>query len=234
MVPACCWCNTSGRCKNCACRKANRERSDCLPCRLGHCENQPVSAYGRRAHRTARGTNESIKVTNASLEIVTQSSDTALRETQAPLASISDVSASMPMPEPDEHAIETQPPPPPIIFSLLWSYVLLGWSGRWDVQVCLKSNLRQSTGEEISLKSPQEKLEVHLFVNSLACLELMLITQLSRAWRHTESRDSYASPALQQPYPRSKAKDHVLHWESRLQLWGSERLKDLEDEGLTI
>ena len=39
---------------------------------------------------------------------------------------------------------------------------------------------------------------------------------------------------LQKPHPRSKAKDHVLHLERRLQIWGSGKLKQLLDEGRTI
>ena len=39
MPVVCCWCNASGRCKNCACKKAGRECLNCLPRRRGHCEN---------------------------------------------------------------------------------------------------------------------------------------------------------------------------------------------------
>ena len=39
MPVVCCWCNASGRCRNCACKKAGRECLNCLPCRRGHCEN---------------------------------------------------------------------------------------------------------------------------------------------------------------------------------------------------
>ena len=35
----CCRCNRTGLCKGCACVKADRVCSDCLPKRLGHCEN---------------------------------------------------------------------------------------------------------------------------------------------------------------------------------------------------
>ena len=39
MPVVCCRCNASGRCKNCACKKAGRECLNCLPRRRGHCEN---------------------------------------------------------------------------------------------------------------------------------------------------------------------------------------------------
>jgi hypothetical protein len=39
---------------------------------------------------------------------------------------------------------------------------------------------------------------------------------------------------LQKPHPRSKAKDHVLHLERRLQLWRKGELKELLLEGRTI
>ena len=39
---------------------------------------------------------------------------------------------------------------------------------------------------------------------------------------------------LQKPHARSKAKDHVLHLECRLQIWESGKLKQLLNEGRTI
>ena len=39
---------------------------------------------------------------------------------------------------------------------------------------------------------------------------------------------------LQKPHPRSKAKDHVIYLERRLQLWGSGKLKELLVEGRMI
>ena len=38
MSVVCCRCNASGRCKNCACKKAGRECLSCLPRRRGQCE----------------------------------------------------------------------------------------------------------------------------------------------------------------------------------------------------
>ena len=35
----CCKCNSTGRCGNCACVKANKKCRGCLPSRLGHCLN---------------------------------------------------------------------------------------------------------------------------------------------------------------------------------------------------
>ena len=37
--PVCCRCNASGRCKKCSCTKLNKECSNCLPLRRGHCHN---------------------------------------------------------------------------------------------------------------------------------------------------------------------------------------------------
>ena len=39
IPPVCCRCNASGRCKNCSCKKAYSECTNCLPSRLGHCAN---------------------------------------------------------------------------------------------------------------------------------------------------------------------------------------------------
>ena len=38
-MPVCCRCNTSGRCKNCSCRKSGRSCVNCLPHRHGRCQN---------------------------------------------------------------------------------------------------------------------------------------------------------------------------------------------------
>ena len=35
----CCRCNGDGKCKNCACVKAGRPCTTCLPARRGHCSN---------------------------------------------------------------------------------------------------------------------------------------------------------------------------------------------------
>ena len=35
----CCRCNRSGRCRSCACTKANKPCSSCLPLKLGRCSN---------------------------------------------------------------------------------------------------------------------------------------------------------------------------------------------------
>ena len=37
----CCKCNRLGQCSGCACVKAGKHCSDCLPCRLGNCTNIP-------------------------------------------------------------------------------------------------------------------------------------------------------------------------------------------------
>ena len=41
MPTNCCRCNASGRCQNCSCNKSNKECSNCLPLRRGHCTNPP-------------------------------------------------------------------------------------------------------------------------------------------------------------------------------------------------
>ena len=41
MPKTCCRCNSSGRCTNCSCKKANRVCVNCLPFRQGHCNNPP-------------------------------------------------------------------------------------------------------------------------------------------------------------------------------------------------
>ena len=52
MPVICCRCNASGRCKNCSCKKAGKECSNCLPCRRGHCENLPPGERGAHGPTT--------------------------------------------------------------------------------------------------------------------------------------------------------------------------------------
>ena len=71
------------------------------------------------------------------------------------------------------------------------------------------------------------------------------VRELSKMFRVYTDRSALESVAmkaamvmpallLQKPHPRSKAKDHVMYLERRLQLWGSGKLKELLDEGHTI
>ncbi len=38
-MPCCCRCNRTGKCRNCQCAKLERSCTNCLPLRLGKCEN---------------------------------------------------------------------------------------------------------------------------------------------------------------------------------------------------
>ena len=42
VMPICCRCNGSGRCRSCSCARSQGSCIDCLPLRRGHCENAPV------------------------------------------------------------------------------------------------------------------------------------------------------------------------------------------------
>ena len=94
MPPVCCRCNASGRCRNCACQKANRQCSNSHPCRLGHCENQPSSATerGTVSHQTPKELNESTEAPTASPEITTQVLDAAVHGTQEIFATPTSIS----------------------------------------------------------------------------------------------------------------------------------------------
>ena len=43
VMPVCCRCNGSGRCRGCSCAKAGRQCTSCLPLRKGQCCNATVS-----------------------------------------------------------------------------------------------------------------------------------------------------------------------------------------------
>ena len=44
IMPPCCRCNGSGRCKNCVCHKSGRSCTDCLPSHRGNCSNGHIPA----------------------------------------------------------------------------------------------------------------------------------------------------------------------------------------------
>ena len=44
---ACCKCNRSGQCRGCACVKAGKHCSNCLPSRLGNCSNLSPTTKGK-------------------------------------------------------------------------------------------------------------------------------------------------------------------------------------------
>ena len=57
----CCKCNSTGRCRNCACVKANKKCRGCLPSRLGHCLNvAPASSSDDSSNLSPPGPNSSL------------------------------------------------------------------------------------------------------------------------------------------------------------------------------
>ena len=52
----CCRCTSSRRCKNSRCKKNDRKCVDCMPTRLGRCENGPELIVNPAPHVTAQET----------------------------------------------------------------------------------------------------------------------------------------------------------------------------------
>ena len=51
IPPSCCWCNASGRCKNCRCVKDGQPCTNCLPSRRGTCSNRSTSTVNQLAEQ---------------------------------------------------------------------------------------------------------------------------------------------------------------------------------------
>ena len=238
MPPVCCRCNASGRCKNCSCRKVNKQCSNCLPCRLSHCENLPTT--NPETQKTPKRTSQPVGIGNDLPEVTVETQvreTTSIPETQEILVSSpphSDVLESQAAHELREEDAETSvshlPPFPPSSDSTFcWGNVdgetfSCALNGIYDEIVHWKRNL---------FKVPSGKAGT-AFVRELS--RMFRAYADCSALERVTMKAAMIMPALllQKPHPRSKAKDHVLHLERRLQLWGNGNLRELLDEGRTI
>ncbi len=91
----CCQCNRDGKCKNCACVKAGRSCTTCLPLRRGHCSNtkQPsASAISQISQVPPFTTNSLLPATDPTVNTTTSSTTlpaTFSEPTVAPILSAS-------------------------------------------------------------------------------------------------------------------------------------------------
>ena len=220
MPPVCCRCNGSGRCLNCVCRKANRLCSNCLPSRRGQCENIPVTTLP----------NDSAVTTDV---LPTQ----AIQETTLETA------PSSPPDSPDSTPTE------PTCSRVGQEHVSRN-GGRWFDDLphfCSSAEPNFIWGEVggMVFRSVLNRIydeTVHwsrnLFKIPSGKAGTAFVREVSRMFRAFADSSALESVAmkvvmvmpallLQKPHPRSKARDHVVHLERRLQLWLDGRLDEL-------
>ena len=274
MPQACCRCNASDRCKNCSCKKLKKPCSNCLPQRLGKCENTTNPSIVSTPPNVRCGVSTSeepqSKVVKAqsngldrnctdaaakSTPAVNQQSTPADASSAPPAAKSTPATASTTsttQSEPSQtgntsaqggDAATTPTPPPEDLTPDLPSFTPISLSNfRWG----------DRDGEEFS-SSLQECYQeiVHLKRNLFkvptgkAGIFFKFVTELTRMIRAYADRSALESislhgamvmPALllQKPHSRSKAKDHSVHLERRIQLWLEGDIAALMEEGRTI
>ena len=234
MPPVCCRCNASGSCKNCSCRKANRECSNCLPHRRGHCTNAPCQAVPLPANTSIRN------IAN------TQTAPTASTE---------------PVFTPQHQHVHNFSPSPEDLTPFVMQQDTLTVSSDQDSNqshplpgftAIPTSNFQwgDKDGEYLTQKLDQCYKEVvhwrrNLFKIPSGKAGTSFVREVSRmfqAYAESSALEGIAMKAamilpallLQKPHSRSRTKEHVKHLERRLSLWKGGNLDSLLEEGQTI
>ena len=251
MPPACCRCNASGRCKNCACVKDGQPCTNCLPSRKGTRSNRSTPTVNQPGTR---------------------------RDVMTPRPSPSNGMSDMEFSDTDRRSDDqpsadpTASPPP--IAKILTPPAAENWTpderltppnDSEDPQI---PNSHQTTlprftpvptpnfqwgdqdGESFTRGVDQCYTEIvhwrrnlfkvpsgkagRTFVHELS--HLFQAYAESSALEGVAMKSAMIMPALllQKPHSRSKTKEHVKHLERRLQLWKDGNLNSLLDEGSAI
>ena len=227
MPPVCCRCNASGRCKNCSCKKANSECANCLPRRLGQCTNigngLPVPNSTKILSPTEPTSHQGTESDSLPQEhSVAQHQLTTITETGNLTSPVEDIHGNS--------AIEDLP-----CFQLS-SAPNFRW-GEKDGE-SFSHSINQCYNEIVHWKRNLFKVPSgkagKMFTSEL--------TRLFRAYADQSAIESIALTAamvmpsllLQKPHAKSKAKDHTIALERRLQMWTDGNIDHLLSEGRTI
>ncbi len=203
---ACCRCNRTGLCRGCACVKANRKCSDCLPKRLGNCINLAVTT------RTPGNQCNQIPPTPQ----VAQDSQASegLQDSQVPQA---EPCPTLPCFTPMSSPTFTWGEYSATEFSKLLEeayHVVVHWRKNCFIP-------------------PQNKAGKE-FVSELA--RLYLAFGMSSTLESIALKATIVLPLLllQKPHRTSKNKDHTTCLERRMDIWRKGDLSKLVDEGKAI
>ena len=232
----CCRCNRTGSCRGCACVKAGKQCSNCLPSKLGSCSNVSSTPTPGTVTPTV---NQSATTTTLPLTPVSNSpldscgsATSALSENGA--TGTPDTSASRPTQQLD--SISCPPCPQQLPTFQPTSTPVFSWGilNADDFSHALEATYSEVVHWRInSFKVPGGKVGKE-FVHELS--------RLFAAFASASSMESIALKAtivlpillLQKPHRKSKAKEHATCLERRLRLWEDGNLNDLALEGRTI
>ena len=230
--------NRTGSCRRCACVKASKPYTNCLPSKLGACSNvcvTPTSSADFLATTQSPDTTETSVETDVDATVGTE----AMAETRAsnnyhpyPCPGSHATHALSPHDQDNQDSVQCPPkePQPP-------SYIPMNApSFRWG---SLNADTLEGTYSEVvhwrlnNFKIPMGKSGKE-FVRELS--------SLFSAFASAASMESIALKAtvivpillLQKPHRRSKTKDHIACLEMRLQARKEGNLNELTLEGRTI
>ena len=225
-------------CKNCSCKKANRECSNCLPHRRGHCTNAP-SLQSNSAITSSDKSNSAQSQNTQTQAVTTEPTEPAFPTSLAenlssfpqdvtPLDMLQNTSTT----SPDEDSNQSHPLP---------SFTEIPTPNfRWG----------EKDGEYLTQKIDQCYKEVVHWRRNLVKVPsgkvgtsfVQEVTHMFRAYAESSALEGIAMKAamilpallLQKPHSRSRTKEHVKHLERRIGLWKDGNLDSLLDEGKTI
>ena len=233
----CCRCNRTGSCRGCACVKAGKQCSNCLPSNLGSCSNVSSTPIPSMATPTVNqsATNRTMPLTPASNSPFASCGSATSAPTENGVTGAPGVfqlllytqqldSISCP---PWPHQLPTFQPMSMPVFS--W-----GIHNADDFSHALEATYSEVVHWRInSFKVPTGKVGKEL-VHELS--------RLFSAFASASSMESIALRAaivlpillLQKPHRKSKAKEHAACLERRLRIWKEGNLNDLTLEGRAV
>ena len=257
---ACCRCNRTGRCLNCACVKAGNSCHNCFPSRLGHCTNlQAQAATNIPSHSHSNKSAPSSCPTLISSEQQSQNTQTTQTQTLPSVSAVpafltrqlQQVDSLSPSPEDltpldmlqdtltvssDQDSNQFHPIP---------SFTVIPtpnfqWGGKDGDYLTQK--IDQCYKEVVHWRQNLFKLPSGKAGTSFVCE----VSHMFQAYAESSTLEGIAMKAamilpallLQKPHLRSRTKEHVKehvkHLERCLGLWKDGNLDSLLDEGQAI
>ena len=241
----CCRCNRTGQCRGCACVKAGKSCSNCLPSRLGNCSNVSATTNANTDTNTDTANRDVSALSNTSISTIStatastspSSSPVGPAVSSSGVASIHDTqnqpSISFSRAPPRNVSPPLSPNLPPFIPMAAPNFV---WGDEDSATFC--KSIRDAYDEVIHWKR-------NLFRVPMGNVGKSFVAELARLYNAFSSASTLESVALmgttilpilllQQPHKRSKAKEHIICLERRLKVWKDGDLASLVREGRTI
>ena len=230
-LTVCCRCNAGGKCKSCACVKARRPCTNCLPTRRGHCSNTkqlPASPPRLDLHSLPIATSPTSSATSTpSCASSSPAGNTALvLLPPAPAATLLDLPEASATPVTPISAQPLPSPSPMAAPTFVW--------GTCDAETFTHS-LSAAYAETVHWKR-------NLFLVPLGNSGKKFVQELSRLFRAYAEQSALESVALQaitvmsilllqKPAYNSKPKENASCLERRLNTWAKGDINSLTLEG---